>query len=71
MTIAIDPGRCPLCGEPNRCAMVIGRRICWCFALKISAELLERVPVEARERACVCERCVTATSEPPAQEVPR
>jgi hypothetical protein len=61
MMIAIDPARCPLCGGPNRCAMVSGRRVCWCFAFKISAELLERVPVDARERACMCEGCVTAS----------
>jgi hypothetical protein len=55
----IDAGLCPLCGAPNHCAMVSGRRMCWCFAVKIPPDILERVPAEARERACVCERCVT------------
>jgi hypothetical protein len=57
--IAVDPARCPLCHGPNHCAIVSGRRVCWCFAIKILPDVLERVPAEARERACVCERCAT------------
>ena len=55
----IDPARCPLCSRPNRCAIVTGRATCWCFATPVPAAVLERVPLAARERACVCEACAT------------
>jgi hypothetical protein len=59
----IDPARCPLCGRDNACAMVAGRATCWCFARRIPAEVLARVPEEARGVACLCARC--AAGEPP------
>lgn len=34
---------------------------CWCKGVKIAVEVLERVPAEARDRACICERCATGT----------
>ena len=58
---AVDEKRCPLCGEGNACGMAAGKGTCWCKALKIPAEVLERVPAEARDTACVCERCATGT----------
>src|SRR6185295_7497090 len=57
-----DPKRCPLCGEGNACGMAAGQQgDCWCKSVKIPAEVLERVPAAARDRACVCERCATGT----------
>lgn len=53
----VDPDRCPLCGEPNRCAAESGER-CWCFDVEVSSRLLAAVPDEARGRACVCRACV-------------
>ena len=61
MTAHIDPARCPLCHRPNACAIVTGRGVCWCFALKLPEAILDRIPPEAREKACLCERCATAT----------
>ena len=58
---AIDPARCPLCDRPNACAIVSGKGVCWCFAIKIPDALLARVPPDARDRACICERCATAS----------
>ena len=59
----LDRARCPLCGETNGCGMEAGKGTCWCMALKIPAEVLERVPAEARNEACVCERCATGGAE--------
>ena len=55
--------RCPLCGEPNRCAMEIERATgqsqppCWCTKVDFGADLLAQVPEVARGRACICAAC--------------
>ncbi|MGV3493100.1 MAG: cysteine-rich CWC family protein [Ramlibacter sp.] len=60
---AIDPGRCPLCGQPNTCAMERARTSgeaqppCWCTQVDFSAELLARVPAQAQRLACICPAC--------------
>lgn len=58
----IDPSRCPLCGGPNGCRMCATggyKGPCWCETMRIPPELIERVPPELRNRACVCRKCVT------------
>jgi hypothetical protein len=58
-----DPARCPLCGGPNNCrhcATAAYKGPCWCESAKIPDELLARVPLEARNRACLCRACVAA-----------
>ena len=32
---------------------------CWCTQLDFSAELLSRIPAQARDEACICEACAT------------
>jgi hypothetical protein len=66
--MSIDVGvlaRCPLCGEPNACAMA-GRGTsespCWCSAARPTAALLASVPPEARNKVCICSRCIAAAS---------
>jgi len=57
----LDPKRCPLCGDANECQLcspAVGS--CWCAAEEFPAALLERVPPELRNRACICRRCVQA-----------
>ena len=44
---------CPLCGDTNECGVAAGKSTCWCFATAIPAEVLARVPVEQRNRACI------------------
>ena len=61
MTAAVDPSRCPLCGEANACGTAAGKGDCWCMSVTIPAEVLERVPPGARDAVCVCQRCATAT----------
>jgi hypothetical protein len=37
---------------------------CWCTQQHFSAELLARVPPEARGQACVCRACAAAADTP-------
>jgi hypothetical protein len=67
--MAPDATRCPLCGEPNRCALAAPRAPgsepppCWCRAERFPAELLERVPAPQRRRACICRSCLERAAE--------
>lgn len=66
MSDPLDPSRCPLCGQPNRCTQgspATRDQPCWCFQATLSAEALERVPAEARDRACLCPRCAAGRAE--------
>lgn len=64
-TIAPPPPRltCPVCGEPNGCEPAAGGRFdgapCWCTSVKISQEILDRLPEADRRTACLCLRCAT------------
>jgi hypothetical protein len=59
----VDPKLCPLCGQPNLCAMEIEQvtgvkpEACWCTHLDFNAELLAQVPAEAESVACICAAC--------------
>jgi hypothetical protein len=63
MTSAIDPARCPLCDQANHCGLAAGRATCWCFDAPVPADVLARVPLDARGVACVCQPCATPPSE--------
>lgn len=57
----LNPAACPLCGKVNDCllaARVAGRQPCWCAHEEFPAELLDRVPVNLRHRACICKTCL-------------
>ncbi|MBC5764082.1 cysteine-rich CWC family protein [Ramlibacter albus] len=60
---AVDASLCPLCGEPNRCAMEVEKETgvkqppCWCTQADFTADLLARVPVEKQRLACICAAC--------------
>lgn len=65
-TLAPDASCCPLCGQPNLCAMEQARLTgqptlepCWCTQATFSPELLARVPQAARGQACICARCAS------------
>ena len=68
---APDPNLCPLCGQANRCAMEAQKASsqpqlpCWCTQVDFGAELLARVPEQARRLACICERCARQASGQP------
>lgn len=62
----VDPLNCPICGAQNDCAVARGKGACWCFSSEVPYEVLERIPVEARNRACVCKSCAGGKREPSA-----
>ncbi|HNN34263.1 MAG TPA: cysteine-rich CWC family protein, partial [Ottowia sp.] len=49
----IDPTRCPLCGQPNRCAQQArpagapAAPHCWCMERRVAPDALARVPAQA------------------------
>ncbi|WP_332873982.1 cysteine-rich CWC family protein [Amphritea pacifica] len=58
----IDPHLCPLCHQDNRCGNLSScgsDASCWCRSPDISfpQTLLDRVPEEAKGRACICRSC--------------
>ncbi len=60
---ACDPARCPLCGQPNQCALADGGNAgqpCWCSAVQIARETLARIPSACQGVACICPQCAQA-----------
>jgi len=61
----VDPTVCPLCGQSNQCAGQVERATgvkqppCWCNTATFSAELMARIPEQARRLACVCAACAS------------
>lgn len=62
--MSVDPSRCPVCGAPNRCALVEGGGRCWCSEVSIPRDALEKIPLEARGVACLCRACATGRRDP-------
>jgi hypothetical protein len=60
----MDPSRCPLCGEPNACALAQAgtARECWCVSRRFDPGLIERLPAGSAGRACICSRCQQAAA---------
>jgi len=59
----VEADQCPLCSQPNRCQLCTTAAYkgpCWCATTNIPDELLARLPVELRNKACICRECVTA-----------
>ncbi|MCB2026265.1 MAG: cysteine-rich CWC family protein [Ottowia sp.] len=58
-----DPTRCPLCGQPNTCAMELEKATgqpqppCWCTRATFDPAALAAIPAEARGLACLCSAC--------------
>jgi len=57
MPTPADPERCPLCGYANECGIAAGKGTCWCFTRPIPEQMLEKIPPEARDVACMCRPC--------------
>lgn len=57
----LDAAICPLCGEPNQCAMAADPNAaeCWCEGVDFPVELLEKAPENAVRRTCVCQKCLS------------
>ncbi len=56
-TAPVDPSRCPLCGKANECGAERGASTCWCYSARIPEDVLNRIPADQRDRACICEAC--------------
>lgn len=61
-TIEVDSRRCPLCGGPNDCGIAAGASTCWCFSTDVPADVVARVPDEARDAVCICRACAESQS---------
>jgi hypothetical protein len=60
----IDPKCCPICGQPNDCAMEVAKsqglavaESCWCMTASFSPELLANLPESLLGKACICANC--------------
>ncbi|MGG1635162.1 cysteine-rich CWC family protein [Paenibacillus sp. NRS-1760] len=56
---------CPLCNGPNDCAMEENNaaKDCWCFQKSFPSTLLEAVPEELKNKACICRNCLSKVVE--------
>ncbi len=53
---------CPLCGERNNCKQAdptTPPKPCWCELLSVPPALLAQIPAEQRQKACICQKCIT------------
>lgn len=51
---------CPACGALNDCSMAAPQTDnppCWCYGVSINPNVLEALPAELRNVACLCPRC--------------
>jgi hypothetical protein len=61
-TKPFDAGKCPLCGQGNDCQLctaAVDKGPCWCTRMNFPEMLLQRVPEELKNKACICRACVT------------
>jgi hypothetical protein len=54
-----NTAKCPLCGEPNQCALAADHNAteCWCESADFQEELVAQIPDEAVRKTCVCQKC--------------
>ncbi|MFB8831350.1 cysteine-rich CWC family protein [Azotobacter sp. CWF10] len=63
----------PLCGNPNICAQANPSQVqatCWCFSKTVSPAVLKAVPVDLRDRACLCPRCLQRLQDETSSDAP-
>jgi len=60
-----NTAKCPLCGEPNQCALAADPSAseCWCDSIDFPRELLDSIPDEAVRKTCVCQKCLIKYQE--------
>lgn len=54
---AVDPKKCPTCGQGNACGMAAGKSHCWCFDVKLDPLAVAAIPEAAKGKACLCQTC--------------
>ncbi|AMB85869.1 helicase [Pseudomonas agarici] len=55
-----DPSLCPACKARNDCTLADPRTVgqpCWCYSVNIDRAVLEALPAQLRNAACLCPRC--------------
>lgn len=59
-----ETSKCPICGDPNDCAIVAGRdpESCWCMSATMSSRALAAIPDELQGKVCICARCANEES---------
>ena len=57
MTDPIDEKICPICGKDNNC-MAHCDESCWCVKIKIPQELIDLIPDNKKNKACICLNCI-------------
>ena len=60
------PTLCPACGARNDCTLADPRtadQACWCYSVTIDPAVLEALPDELRNKACLCPRCAQADDQ--------
>ncbi len=67
----VNPALCPLCGADNQCGNLLASKgqACWCRAADMTfpEALLQRIPQDARGKACICRGCVAQQNIEPNQ----
>lgn len=61
-----DPRHCPACGARNDCSLADPRtaaQACWCYSVQIAPHVLEALPAELRNAACLCPRCAQVEAQ--------
>lgn len=61
----INPQLCPICQQDNRCGNLLScgsDKSCWCSSSEIqfSEKLLNQIPNEVKNKACICKACALA-----------
>jgi len=64
----VTPSLCPLCNQNNHCANISScgsNQHCWCREKEIvfSETLLNKVPSDAKNKACICQACALKHNE--------
>ncbi|GAA6173319.1 hypothetical protein NBRC116592_29890 [Colwellia sp. KU-HH00111] len=67
----INASLCPICQQDNNCGETLAcgtgacntAAVCWCNSdeVQFSAQVLNKVPDNAKGKACICKRCVAAS----------
>ncbi|SEM37819.1 Cysteine-rich CWC [Pseudomonas sp. ok272] len=68
-----NPSLCPACGAFNDCSLADPRtadQACWCFTVSIDPAVLEALPAERRNQACLCPRCAQVDAQLRASPAP-
>ena len=59
-----DETICPMCGKDNNCR-AHSDEPCWCLSIEIPQELLDLVPKDKKQKACICLKCIQDFKEDP------